>query len=233
MFFDPIYFLFALPGLALSLWAQFKVKSTFARYSQVPAQSGMSGAEAARELIRRRGVQGIRIEATPGTLSDHYDPFHKVLRLSQDVYNGRSLAALGVAAHEAGHAIQHAQAYGPLKFRSLLVRPANLGSNLGVILAGIGLMLQASSLTLIGILLFSAAVLFTLVTLPVEFDASRRAVVALRELGMVTTEESNGAKAVLDAAALTYVAAALTAVLQLLYFLMRAGLLGGRRESES
>jgi Zn-dependent membrane protease YugP len=193
----------------------------------------MSGAEAARELIRRRGVQGIRIEATPGTLSDHYDPFHKVLRLSQDVYNGRSLAALGVAAHEAGHAIQHAQAYGPLKFRSLLVRPANLGSNLGVILAGIGLMLQASSLTLIGILLFSAAVLFTLVTLPVEFDASRRAVVALRELGMVTTEESNGAKAVLDAAALTYVAAALTAVLQLLYFLMRAGLLGGRRESES
>ena len=110
MFFDPIYFLFALPGLALSLWAQFKVKSTFGRYSQVPAQSGMSGAEAARELIRQRGVDGIRIEATPGTLSDHYDPFNKVLRLSQDVYAGRSLAALGVAAHEAGHAIQHAQA---------------------------------------------------------------------------------------------------------------------------
>src|SRR3954471_16726660 len=207
MFFDPIYFLFALPGLALSLWAQFKVKSTFRRYSQVPARSGMSGAEAARELIRRRGVEGVRVEATPGTLSDHYDPFNKVLRLSQDVYAGRSLAALGVAAHEAGHAIQHAQAYGPLKFRSLLVRPANLGSNLGVILTGIGLMLQASSLTLIGILLFSAAVLFPLVTLPVEFDASRRAVIALRELGMVTSEESNGAKAVLDAAAWTYVAA--------------------------
>jgi Zn-dependent membrane protease YugP len=233
MFFDPIYFLFALPGLALSLWAQFKVKSTFGRYSQVPAQSGMSGAEAARELIRQRGVEGVRIEETPGTLSDHYDPFRKVLRLSQDVYHGRSLAALGVAAHEAGHAIQHARAYGPLKFRSLLVRPANLGSNLGVLLTGIGLMLQASSLTLVGILLFSAAVLFTLVTLPVEFDASRRAVIALRELGMVTAEESNGAKAVLDAAAWTYVAAALTAVLQLLYFLMRAGLLGGRRQSES
>jgi Zn-dependent membrane protease YugP len=233
MFFDPIYFLFALPGLALSLWAQFKVKSTFGRYSQVPAQSGMSGAEAARELIRRRGIEGVSVEATPGTLSDHYDPFHKVLRLSQDVYAGRSLAALGVAAHEAGHAIQHAQAYGPLKFRSLLVRPANLGSNLGVILTGVGLMLQASSLTLIGILLFSAAVLFTLVTLPVEFDASRRAVIALRELGMVTAEESNGAKAVLDAAAWTYVAAALTAVLQLLYFLMRAGLLGGRRQSDA
>jgi Zn-dependent membrane protease YugP len=233
MFFDPIYFLFALPGLALSLWAQFRVKSTFARYSQVPARSGMSGAEAARELIRQRGIEGVRIEATPGSLSDHYDPFNKVLRLSQDVYAGRSLAALGVAAHEAGHAIQHAQAYGPLKLRSLLVRPANLGSNLGVILTGVGLMLQASSLTLIGIVLFSAAVLFTLVTLPVEFDASRRAVIALRELGMVTAQESNGAKAVLDAAAWTYVAAALTAVLQLLYFLMRAGLLGGRRQSES
>ncbi|MEO8180910.1 MAG: zinc metallopeptidase [Deltaproteobacteria bacterium] len=233
MFFDPMYFLFALPGLALSLWAQFRVKSTFGRYSQVLAQSGMSGAEAARELIRRRGVQGVRIEETAGTLSDHYDPFHKVLRLSQDVYHGRSLAALGVAAHEAGHAIQHAHAYGPLKFRSLLVKPANIGSNLGVLLAGIGLVLQAGSLTLIGIVLFSAAVLFTLVTLPVEFDASRRAVIALRELGIVTTSEVSGAKAVLDAAALTYVAAALTAILQLLYFLMRAGLFGGRRESES
>lgn len=233
MFFDPLYLLFALPGLALSLWAQFRVKSTFARYSQVQAQSGMSGAEAARELIRQRGVAGVRIEETPGALSDHYDPFHKVLRLSQDVYHGRSLAALGVAAHEAGHAIQHARAYGPLKFRSLLVRPANLGSNLGVLLAVVGMALQASSLTLIGILLFSAAVLFTLVTLPVEFDASRRAVIALRELGMVTPNEAGGAKAVLDAAALTYVAAALSAVLQLLYFLLRSGLLGGRRQSES
>jgi Zn-dependent membrane protease YugP len=233
MFFDPMYFLFALPGLALSLWAQFKVKSTFGRYSQVTAQSGMSGAEAARELILRRGIQGVRIEETPGTLSDHYDPFHKVLRLSGDVYHGRSLAALGVAAHEAGHAIQHAHAYGPLKYRSLLVKPANLGSSLGVMLASVGFLLQASSLTLAGIVLFSAAVLFTLVTLPVEFDASRRAIVALRELGIVTSSESSGAKAVLDAAALTYVAAALSAVLQLLYFLMRAGLLGGRRESES
>jgi Zn-dependent membrane protease YugP len=110
MFFDPIYFLFALPGLALSLWAQFKVKSTFGRYSQVPAQSGMSGAEAARELIRQRGIEGVRIEETPGALSDHYDPFNKVLRLSQDVYAGHSLAALREAAHEAGHANQHAQA---------------------------------------------------------------------------------------------------------------------------
>jgi uncharacterized protein len=232
MFFDPLYLLFALPGLALSLWAQFKVKSTFKHYAEVPARSGMTGAQAAAELIRHRGVSGVRIEPTHGFLSDHYDPFHKVLRLSEDVYGGRSLAALGVAAHEAGHAIQHAHSYGPLKWRSLLVRPASLGSNFGVILATIGLALQASSLTLVGIVLFSLAVLFTLVTLPVEFDASRRAVVALQELRIVTPSEAPGASAVLKAAALTYVAAAVTAILQLLYFLMRAGLLGGSRERE-
>jgi uncharacterized protein len=230
MFFDPIYLLFALPGLALSLWAQFKVKSTFHKYSQIAPRSGISGAEAAAQLIRQRGVSGVRIEETGGMLSDHYDPFHKVLRLSHDVYHGRSLAALGVAAHEAGHAIQHARAYGPLKWRSLLVKPASIGSNFGVILASIGLLLQAGSLTIFGIILFSAAVLFTLVTLPVEFDASKRAVVALQELRIVTPAEAGGASAVLDAAALTYVAAALTAVLQLLYFLMRAGVLGERRE---
>jgi uncharacterized protein len=231
MFFDPIYLLFALPGLVLSLWAQFKVKSTFHKYSQVRPRSGMSGAEAAAQLIRQRGVDGVRIEETSGVLSDHYDPFHKVLRLSRDVYHGRSLAALGVAAHEAGHAIQHARAYGPLKWRSLLVKPASLGSNLGVMLATLGLILQIGSFTVFGIILFSAAVLFTLVTLPVEFDASKRAVVALQELNIVTPGEAGGARAVLNAAALTYVAAALTAVLQLLYFLMRAGLLGGRREA--
>jgi uncharacterized protein len=230
MFFDPLYLLFALPGLALSLWAQFKVKSTFQKYSQVPARSGLTGAQAAAELIRQRGVTGVRIEPTHGFLSDHYDPFQRVLRLSEDVYAGRSLAALGIAAHEAGHAIQHANAYGPLKFRSLLVKPASIGSNLGVMLASVGLLLQASSLTLLGIILFSAAVLFTLVTLPVEFDASRRAVVALEELRIVTPAEVTGAESVLKAAALTYVAAAITAILQLLYFLMRAGLLGGRRE---
>jgi len=199
MFFDPLYLLFALPGLALSLWAQFKVKSTFQKYSDVPARSGMTGARAAAELIRQRGVSGVRIEPTHGFLSDHYDPFHRVLRLSEDVYHGHSLAALGVAAHEAGHAIQHAQSYGPLKFRSLLVKPASIGSNFGVILASIGLALQAGSLTMVGI---------------------------------VTPAEAPGAAALLKAAALTYVAAAITAILQLLYFLMRAGLLGGRREQE-
>jgi Zn-dependent membrane protease YugP len=229
MYFDPIYLLFALPGIALSLWAQFKVKSTFKHFSQVPARSGMSGAEAASQLIRHRGVDGVRIEETAGTLSDHYDPFQRVLRLSHDVYHGRSLAALGVAAHEAGHAIQHAQAYGPLKLRSILVRPASIGSNFGVILASIGLALQTTSLTMVGIVLFTVAVLFTIVTLPVEFDASKRAVVALEELGIVSPSEAPGAAAVLNAAAWTYVAAAVTAILQLLYFLMRSGLLGGRR----
>lgn len=232
MFFDPLYLLFALPGLALSVWAQFQVKSTFRKYSEVPARSGLTGARAAAELIRQYGVSGVRIEPTRGFLSDHYDPFHKVLRLSEDVYEGRSLAALGVAAHEAGHAIQHARAYGPLKFRSLLVRPASIGSNLGVILASIGLALQASSLTLVGIVLFSLAVLFTVVTLPVELDASRRAVVALEQLNIITPAEVPGTSRVLKAAALTYVAAAVTAILQLMYFLMRAGLLGGQREQE-
>ncbi len=232
MYFDPLYLLLALPGLALSLRAQFKVKSTFRKYAEVPARNGMTGAEAARELIRQRGASGVRVEPTHGFLSDHYDPFHKVLRLSEDVYHGRSLSALGVAAHEAGHAIQHARAYGPLAFRSLLVKPASIGSNFGVLLATVGLMVQASSLTWLGIVLFSLAVLFTLVTLPVEFDASRRAVVALQELNIVTASEASGVRAVLNAAALTYVAAAITAILQLLYFLMRAGLLGGRREQE-
>ncbi len=230
MFFDPVYFLFLVPGLLLSFWAQFKVKSTFKKYAEVPSARGLSGAEAAAELIRHRGVSGVRIEEVSGFLSDHYDPAQRVLRLSPDVYHGRSLSALGVAAHEAGHAIQHAKAYGPLKLRSYLVKPANFGSSFGLVIASVGFALQATSMVMVGVVLFSAAVLFTLVTLPVEFDASRRAVVALKELGIVTAREAQGSAAVLNAAALTYVAAAVSAILQLLYFLFRAGLMGGRRE---
>lgn len=230
MFFDPLYLLFFLPGLLLSLWASSKVKSTFRRYSNVPSARGLSGAEAARELIRHRGVSGVRIEETHGFLSDHYDPIHRVLRLSADVYHGRSLSALGVAAHEAGHAIQHARAYGPLKFRSFVVKPAMIGSNLGTLIAMMGLFVQSAGLVWIGIVLFAAFVLFTLVTLPVEFDASKRAVVALRDIGIITPREVEGTSAVLRAAALTYVAAAVTAVLQLLYFVMRAGLLSRSEE---
>lgn len=228
--FDPLYLLFFVPGVLLSLWASSRVKSTFRRYSQVASRRGYTGAEAARELIRRRGVAGVRVEETAGFLSDHYDPGARVLRLSPDVYHGRSLAAMGVAAHEAGHAIQHATSYGPLKFRSMVVKPAMIGSNLGAILAGVGLMMQSAGLLWIGIVFFAAFVLFTLVTLPVEFDASNRAVRALQETGMIAADEVDGTSAVLKAAAMTYVAAAVSAILQLLYFLMRAGVLGGRRE---
>lgn len=230
MFFDPLYFALLIPGMLLSMWASFRVKSTFAEYSRVPSSRGFSGAEAARELIRRRGVSGVTVEETPGFLSDHYDPTERVLRLSPDVYHGRSLAALGVAAHEAGHAIQHANDYGPLKFRSLVVKPAMIGSNLANIMLVLGLATHVSGLAILGVIMFSFFVVFTLVTLPVEFDASRRAVVALQELGMVTPAESEGAGAVLRAAAMTYVAGAITAILQLVYFLIRSGLLGSRRE---
>jgi len=230
MYFDPLWVMLALPGMLLSMWASFRVKSTFDRYSRVPSRRGLSGAEAARELIRQRGVPGVRIEETQGFLSDHYDPRERVLRLSPDVYHGRSLAAIGVAAHEAGHAVQHAREYGPLALRSMVVKPAMIGSNLGTMLAGLGLFVHSIGLVWVGVVLFSAFVLFTLITLPVEFDASRRAIVAIQEIGIVSSDEAEGASAVLRAAAMTYVAAAITAVMQLLYFLIRSGLLGSRRE---
>lgn len=228
MFFDPMYLLVMLPGMALSFWASAKVKSTFHKYSQVRPSSGLSGAEAARELIRRAGVDTVRVEPVQGFLSDHYDPGAKALRLSPDVYDGRSLAALGVAAHEAGHALQHADGYAPLKFRSLVVKPASFGQSGGMYIAMAGLLFNAPTMVWLGIILFSAFLLFTLVTLPVEFNASSRAVRVLVDAGMVTRQEAPGTRAVLNAAALTYVAAAISALMQLLYLLMRAGVLGGR-----
>ncbi len=219
-----------IPGFALSLWASYRVKSTFKRYSEVRARSGMSGAEAAQELLRRKGIRGVRVEPVQGFLSDHYDPSDRTLRLSPDVYHGRSLAALGVAAHEAGHAIQHAAGYAPLKFRSAVVKPAMIGSNLGMIVTFLGIMINIGGMVWIGIFLFSAFVIFTLITLPVEFNASSRAIAGLQQTGMISVQEADGAGAVLRAAALTYVAAAIAAVLQLLYLLWRAGLLGGRSD---
>lgn len=204
------------------------MKSTFRKYSQVASRRGWSGADAARELIRQRGAAGVRVEETPGFLSDHYDPGAKVLRLSPDVYHGRSLAALGVAAHEAGHAIQHAKNYGPLSFRSLVVKPAMIGSNLGPFIATAGFAIQSTGMFWLGVIAFSMFVLFTLITLPVEFDASNRAVAALQETGMILPSEAPATKAVLRAAAMTYVAAAVAAILQLLYFLMRAGVFSSR-----
>jgi uncharacterized protein len=230
MYFDPFWLLIAVPTTLLSLWASWNVKATFKKYSQVASRRGWTGAEAARELISRRGAHGVRVEETSGFLSDHYDPGAKVLRLSPDVYHGRSLSALGVAAHEAGHAIQHATNYGPLGFRSLIVRPATIGSNLGTVIAGLGLAAQSTGMVWVGVVMFSAFVLFTLVTLPVEFDASNRAVAALEASGMIEPFEVPGTRAVLRAAAMTYVAAAVSAILQLLYFLWRAGILGGRSD---
>jgi uncharacterized protein len=228
MYFDPMYLLFLAPGLLLSGWASFKVRSTFRHYSQVASASGLSGSEAAAELLRRKGIHDVTVEEVGGFLSDHYDPAHKVLRLSPDVFRGRSLAALGVAAHEAGHAIQHATGYGPLKFRSWVVKPAQIGSNLGGILCAVGIGLASTKMVWAGVVLFSAFVIFTLVTLPVEFNASSRAVAVLQQEGIISRGEVDGTKAVLDAAALTYVAGAIGAIMQLLYFLMRAGVLGGR-----
>jgi Zn-dependent membrane protease YugP len=230
MFFDPLYFVFALPGILLGMWASFRVKSTFARYSKVTSRRGMSGAEAARELVRLRGIEGVRVEETPGFLSDHYDPTARVLRLSPDVYEGRSLASLGVAAHEAGHAIQHAQDYTPMKLRALIVKPAMVGSNLSYVMLGIGLAAQLPGLVWLGIIGSALGAAFALVTLPVEFDASRRAVIALQDTGIIYPDEADAAGAVLRAAAMTYVAGAITAVMQLLYFLIRSGVLGSRRD---
>lgn len=230
MIFDPMYLLALLPGLLLSMWASHRVKSTYRRYSEVGARSGLTGAETAHELMRRAGIRDVRIEPVQGVLSDHYDPSHKVLRLSSDVYQGRSLSAIGVAAHEAGHALQHATGYAPLELRSLVVRPAMIGSNLGITIAGIGLLLQTTAMIWLGILLFSAFVVFTLITLPVEFNASSRALATLKDTGILVGPELDGASAVLNAAAMTYVASAASAIIQLLYFVWRAGLLGGRDE---
>lgn len=205
-----------LPALALSLYAQFKVSSTFKRYSKVRSGRGLTGAAGARLLLDGGGLSHVPIELVKGKLSDHYDPRGKALRLSADVANQASLAALGVAAHEVGHALQDAQGYAPMRVRSSLVPAASLGSNLGILLFIAGLFIGRNPLLMnLGILLFSAAVLFTLVTLPVEFNASRRALALLNSQGILVSTEVEGARKVLTAAGLTYVAAALMAIAQL------------------
>jgi len=228
--FDPMYFLIVGPAILLSIIAQIWVKSAFSKYSKVGVSSGLSGAEAAQRILARQGLN-VRVERVDGFLSDHYDPRAKVLRLSSNVYEGRSLSSIGVAAHEAGHALQDANGYVPLQFRSAIVPATSVGSQLAFPLLFIGMLFHSLGLMYAGIVLFSGVVLFQLVTLPVEIDASRRALAIVREQGIVTTgEEAAGARSVLTAAAMTYVAAAATAILTLLYFLMRAGLLGGRRD---
>ncbi|HEX6852079.1 MAG TPA: zinc metallopeptidase [Candidatus Polarisedimenticolaceae bacterium] len=236
MFFDPIYWLVVGAGLVLSLWASFKVKGTFAKYSQFATRSGMSGADVARRILAQNGIHDVEVEAIQGSLTDHYDPRTKTLRLSEPVFAGRSMAAFGVAAHEVGHAIQHARAYAPLKWRSAWVPVANIGGGLSmfVIMAALFLGGAASAtgqtVGMIGVVLFATTTLFTLITLPVEFDASKRALATLQSGGYVSTEEWAGAKKVLDAAALTYVAAAITSIMTLLYWAYALGLFGGRRD---
>ena len=231
MYFDPTYLL-VIVGVVISLLAQARVKSTFSKYSKVRNTRGLTGAEAAQKVLNGAGIYDVRIERVSGNLTDHYDPRSKVLRLSDSVYGSATVAAVGVAAHECGHAIQHAKGYGPLKFRSVLVPVANFGAQIAWPLILIGLFIRSESASLIiniGILAFSAAVLFQLVTLPVEFNASRRAIRVIADTGMMQGEEIKGAKKVLSAAAMTYVASAATAILQLVRILL---LTQGRRRND-
>ncbi|MGI6555501.1 MAG: zinc metallopeptidase [Bacillota bacterium] len=225
-FFDPTYFIL-IPGLIFALYAQSKVKGTFARYSRVASSSGMTGADVAERLLRSRGITDVRIERIGDTLGDHYDPRKKVLRLSPEVYGSTSLAALGVAAHETGHAIQHRVGYFPLQLRSSLVPVANFGSTIAFPLLIIGILLASESLITFGIYAFGAVVLFQLVTLPVEFDASSRAIALLEGNGFLSRQEAVHTKKVLNAAALTYIAGALTAILSLVRLLLLARMFGG------
>ena len=214
MFFDST-FLILLPAIALALYAQWKVQSTFRHYAEQRSSSGYTGAQVAAELMRRAGISDVRIEPVPGRLVDHYDPRAKVLRLSPDVYESDSLAALGVAAHETGHAIQHRDGYAPLALRSAIVPLASFGTNAAWILFLLGAIASIPALMDLGIVLFLGYVIFALITLPVEFNASSRAVQLLQAHGFVMPQEAQGVRAVLNAAALTYVAAAAMAVLQL------------------
>lgn len=237
MFFDPIYLLFILPALALSLWASFRVKSAFNKYSRVRAMSGLTGAQAAQLMLDRAGLRDVKVTRSRGMLSDHYNPVNKTLALSEAVHDSPSVAAIGVACHEAGHALQHAKGYKPLYLRSALVPTANVGSSLGyfVMIGGLFLMYLSGGgqlgqmIVLLGAFLFSAVLLFQVVTLPVEFDATNRAKRLAVEYGIVAQQERQGMDKVLNAAALTYVAAVVSTLMTLLYFLFRAGLLGGRR----
>jgi Zn-dependent membrane protease YugP len=226
------YFLFALPGIVLSLWAQARISAAYAAGSRIPARSGLSGAEAAALVMKAGGVLGVAIEPVAGELSDHYDPSRKILRLSHHVYAGRSLAAVGVAAHEAGHAIQDASHYPGLVVRDLIVPLASIGSSVFWVPVVAGLMFGLIRMILLGIGLFSITVVFQLVNLPVEFNASRRGRQILRETGAISADEDQMIGKVLSAAAFTYVAATLTGVFQLLYFLARLAILRGRQRRE-
>jgi Zn-dependent membrane protease YugP len=215
----PSYFIVLLAALALGLGAQAYVRSTYRRYSAVASTVGLTGEQVARRMLDADGLHHVRIETVEGNLTDHYDPRSDVLRLSRDVYQGRSVSAAGIAAHEAGHAVQHARSYGPARVRQAIVPAANIASKASWPLILLGLFLGISGLLVAGVVVFSVAVLFQVVTLPVEFDASRRAVAALESQMLVAPDQISGARSVLTAAAMTYVAAALISVMYLFYYL--------------
>ena len=214
--FDPLYLFLVIPTLIFSMWAQYRVTSSFKKYSMKYTRSGITGAEAAREVLRRAGINNVQIERVKGNLSDHFDPRTNVIRLSENVYDTPSVAAVGVAAHEAGHAVQYANAYAPMKLRAAIIPVTNIGSKLSIPLVILGIALGMTGLINIGIILFGAVVVFQLITLPVEFNASRRAVAVLGESGILTGDELPASKKVLSAAALTYVGALAVSLAQLI-----------------
>jgi len=224
MFFDPLYMAVIGLGMLLSMAAQFWVKSATKKWSKVPIGRGMTGADVAQAILQSRGVHDVRIEEVGGVLTDHYDPSNKVLRLSPANFHGTSVTAAGIAAHEVGHALQHADGYAPMKLRQKMVPVANIGTNLGVWIVIAGMVLGMTGLAKIGVVVFAGFVAFTIVTLPVEFDASVRARKVLLSTGIVNQAEAQGVSKVLTAAAATYLAAAVSAIAQLFYWAMRAGI---------
>ena len=223
MIIGPMGWFVFLVSMGLSLYAQYKVKSAYAKYSEIRVQSGVTGADVARAMMRAEDIHDVDLEVVPGEMTDHYDPQKKVVRLSQDVYYGSSIAALGIAAHEVGHVIQDARGYAPMNLRQAIYPISSLGSTLSFPLILAGIFLQSMPWLLwAGIFLFAAATAFTVITLPVEFDASRRALVTLKSGGVMREDEYSGARSVLTAAALTYIAAAATSILYLLQYIMLA-----------
>lgn len=230
MFFDPLYFVFMLPAIAFVMFAQWKVTSTFKKFSEVPARGRKTGAQVAQEILNANGLYDVPVERVPGQLSDHYDPRSRTLRLSEPVYGSTSVAAIGVAAHEVGHAIQHAQSYAPLKLRSAIVPVANTGNMLGPIMVIAGVLIGLTGLAWLGVIFFAAGTAFALVTLPVEFNASSRAMVQLTNLGIVDRTEYGQARKVLNAAAMTYIAGFAAALLNLIYYVTLVTGMGRRNE---
>lgn len=219
-YFDPYYWIILMPAFLIALLAQLNVSSTFNRYSRVASRRGLTGAQAAEEVLRAHGVYGVRVTRVSGKLTDHYDPRTNTIRLSDAVYGSTSIASVGVAAHEAGHAVQYAQEYGPIKVRGAIIPVCNFSSQISILLIILGFAMYSRPLFAVGVVLFAVATVFQVVTLPVEFDASRRAIQSLRETHLLDAQELQGAKKVLGAAAMTYVAALLVSIAQLLRYVL-------------